>query len=173
MASYWWTIKIESLILTLFINKCKNNESTKSKSVKNWIFLTQPFIKFWPMNWGWENRCKNGSVKSVQKWFRKIFHKTKKTSERKASALFTRLESMWLFLFPRLKNHLKGCNFRTLQNSNSRNQPKAIPVSEFQHCYEEWKNHLRRCVASRGSLFCSPLKETMWICNFISIIKLE
>uniref|UniRef100_T1HIR5 Uncharacterized protein n=1 Tax=Rhodnius prolixus TaxID=13249 RepID=T1HIR5_RHOPR len=30
-------------------------------------------------------------------------------------------------------------------------QLKAIPVSEFEHCYEEWKKRLQRCVASEGS----------------------
>uniref|UniRef100_T1HG18 Uncharacterized protein n=1 Tax=Rhodnius prolixus TaxID=13249 RepID=T1HG18_RHOPR len=32
-------------------------------------------------------------------------------------------------------------------------QLKAIPVSEFEHCYEEWKKRLQRCVASEGSYF--------------------
>lgn len=59
------------------------------------------------------------------------------------------------FLFPRLKNHLKGTHFGTLENIQTAvtNQLKAIPVSEFQHCYEDWKNRLQRCVASQGSYF--------------------
>ena len=32
------------------------------------------------------------------------------------------------------------------------NQQKAIPVSDFQHCYEEWER-LRRCVASKRNYF--------------------
>uniref|UniRef100_T1HLH0 Uncharacterized protein n=1 Tax=Rhodnius prolixus TaxID=13249 RepID=T1HLH0_RHOPR len=32
-------------------------------------------------------------------------------------------------------------------------QLKAIPVSKFEHCYEEWKKRLQRCVASEGSYF--------------------
>ena len=32
-------------------------------------------------------------------------------------------------------------------------QLKAIPVSDFQCCYEEWEQHLRRCVASQGNYF--------------------
>lgn len=59
------------------------------------------------------------------------------------------------FLFPRLKIHLKGHHFGTLENIAKAvtDQLKAIPVSEFQHCYEEWKNRLQRCVASQGNYF--------------------
>ena len=32
-------------------------------------------------------------------------------------------------------------------------QLKAIPVSYIQHCYEEWEQCLRRCVASQGNYF--------------------
>jgi hypothetical protein len=27
---------------------------------------------------------------------------------------------------------------------------KAIIISEFQHCYDEWKNRLQGCIASQG-----------------------
>jgi len=32
------------------------------------------------------------------------------------------------------------------------NQLKAIPVRDFQRCYEEWER-LQRCVASQGNYF--------------------
>ena len=32
-------------------------------------------------------------------------------------------------------------------------QLKAIPVSDYQRCYEEWEQRLRRCVASQGNYF--------------------
>lgn len=59
------------------------------------------------------------------------------------------------FLFPRLKNHLKGRHFGTVVNIQMAvtDQLKTIPVSEFQHCYEDWKNRLQRCVASQGCYF--------------------
>ncbi|GFX84297.1 protein GVQW3 [Trichonephila clavipes] len=59
------------------------------------------------------------------------------------------------FLFPKLKNHLKGYHFGTLENIQTAviNQLKAIPISEFHKCYEEWKKRLQRCVASEGSYF--------------------
>ena len=31
--------------------------------------------------------------------------------------------------------------------------PKAIPVSDFQRCYEEWEQSFRRYVASQGNYF--------------------
>jgi transposase len=40
-----------------------------------------------------------------------------------------------LFLCPQLKNHLKGCQ------------------EAFQHCYEQWKQCLRFCVAAHGNYF--------------------
>ncbi|GFX20745.1 putative transposase [Trichonephila clavipes] len=58
-------------------------------------------------------------------------------------------------LFPKLKNHLKGHHFGTLENilTAVTDQLKAIPISEFHQCYEEWKKRLQRCVASEGSYF--------------------
>ncbi|EFN74616.1 hypothetical protein EAG_08833, partial [Camponotus floridanus] len=32
-------------------------------------------------------------------------------------------------------------------------QLKAIRASEFQHCYKDWKQRLRRCVASQRNYF--------------------
>ncbi|GFV53818.1 protein GVQW3 [Trichonephila clavipes] len=52
-------------------------------------------------------------------------------------------------------NHLKGHHFGTLENIQTAvtDQLKAIPISEFHQCYEEWKKRLQRCVASEGSYF--------------------
>ncbi|GFW82750.1 putative transposase [Trichonephila clavipes] len=59
------------------------------------------------------------------------------------------------FLFPKLKNHLKGYHFGTLENIQTAvtDQLKAVPISEFHQCYEEWQKRLQRCVASGGSYF--------------------
>ncbi|GFT67918.1 uncharacterized protein TNCV_2286511 [Trichonephila clavipes] len=59
------------------------------------------------------------------------------------------------FLFPKLKNHLKGHHFGTLENIQTAvtDQLKGIPISEFHPCYEEWKKPLQRCVASEDSYF--------------------
>lgn len=59
------------------------------------------------------------------------------------------------FLFPKLKNYLKGNHFGTVEKIQTAvtDQLKVISVSEFQHCYKEWKKRLQRCVASEGSYF--------------------
>ncbi|GFV54115.1 putative transposase [Trichonephila clavipes] len=59
------------------------------------------------------------------------------------------------FLFPKLKNHLKGHHFGTLKTIQTAvtDQLKAIPISEFHQGYEEWKKRLQRCVASEGRYF--------------------
>jgi len=57
--------------------------------------------------------------------------------------------------FPRLKNHLKGRHFGTLDNiqKSVTDELKGIPAEAFQHCYEQWKQRLRRCVAAQGNYF--------------------
>jgi hypothetical protein len=45
-------------------------------------------------------------------------------------------------LFPKLKNHLKGCHFGSLDNiqRSVTDELKGIPAEAFQHCYKQWKN---------------------------------
>ena len=59
------------------------------------------------------------------------------------------------FLFPRLKNHLKGRHFGTLDNiqNSVTDELKGIPAEAFQHCYEQWKQRLRRRVAAQVNYF--------------------
>jgi len=59
------------------------------------------------------------------------------------------------FLFPKLKFYLKGRHFGTVENIRKAvtDQLKVIPVSDFQHCYKEWEQCLRRSVASQGNYF--------------------
>jgi len=58
-------------------------------------------------------------------------------------------------LFRRLKNHLKGHYFGISDNIQKRvtDELKGIPAEAFQHCYEQWKQRLRRCVAAQGYYF--------------------
>ena len=58
------------------------------------------------------------------------------------------------FLFPKLKFYLKGRHFGTVENIEKAvtDQLKAILVSDYQCCYEEWEC-LWRCVASQGNYF--------------------
>ena len=58
-------------------------------------------------------------------------------------------------LFPQLKNHLKGRHFGTSDNiqKSVKDELKSIPAEAFQHCYEQWKQRLRRCVTAQGNYF--------------------
>ena len=59
------------------------------------------------------------------------------------------------FLFPWLKNHLKGRHFGTLDNiqKSVTDKLKGIPAEAFQRCYKQWKQRLCRCVAAQGNYF--------------------
>ena len=59
------------------------------------------------------------------------------------------------FIFPWLKNHLTGCHFGTVDNiqKSVTDELKGISAEAFQHCYEQWKQRLRRCVAAQGNYF--------------------
>jgi histone-lysine N-methyltransferase SETMAR len=59
------------------------------------------------------------------------------------------------FLFSRLKNHLKGRNFGTLDSiqKSVTDELKGIPAEAFHHCYERWKQRLRRRVSAQGNYF--------------------
>ena len=53
------------------------------------------------------------------------------------------------------KKHLKWRHFSTLNNiqKSVTDELNGIPVEAFQHCYEQWKQRLRRCVAAQGNYF--------------------
>ncbi|PRD24778.1 UNVERIFIED_CONTAM: hypothetical protein NCL1_42757 [Trichonephila clavipes] len=67
------------------------------------------------------------------------------------------------FLFPKLKNHLKEYYFGTPENIQTAvsDQLKAIPISEFHQCYEEWKN----VTSAEWLQNAVTLKETMLNCK--------
>ena len=67
------------------------------------------------------------------------------------------------YLFPRLKNHLKRRHFGTMDNiqKSVTDELKGMPAEAFQHCYEQWKQRLRRCVAAQGTI----LKGITFICK--------
>ena len=59
------------------------------------------------------------------------------------------------FLFPKLKFHLKGRHFGNVDNIQKvvTDQLRALQHADFQHCYREWEQRLRWCVASQGNNF--------------------
>jgi hypothetical protein len=46
-------------------------------------------------------------------------------------------------------------HFGTLGNiqKSVTDELKVIPAEAFQHCYEQWKQRLRRCVVAQGNYF--------------------
>ena len=55
------------------------------------------------------------------------------------------------FTFPKLKFDLKGRHFGTVDNIQK--VVRTLLHEDFQHCYREWEQRLRRCVASQGNYF--------------------
>ena len=84
-----------------------------------------------------------------------FWQEKKKHSCGSSAPYSTDLSPCDFFLFPRLKNHLKGRHFGTLDNiqKSVTDEMKGIPAEAFQYCYEQWKQHLRRCVAAQGNYF--------------------
>jgi hypothetical protein len=59
------------------------------------------------------------------------------------------------FLFPKIKEILKGRNFEEIDDfrSNTKAALKAIPQNQFQNCFEGWTRCWHRCIASQGEYF--------------------
>ena len=68
------------------------------------------------------------------------------------------------FLFPKLKFHLKGRYFGTMDDIQKvvTDQLRALLHEDVQHCYWEWEQRLRRCVASQGNYFKGDNVE-LWV----------
>ena len=59
------------------------------------------------------------------------------------------------FLFPKLKEILKGRHFDDIDDirSNTTAALKAISQNQFQNCFERWSRRWHRCIASQGKNF--------------------
>ena len=58
-------------------------------------------------------------------------------------------------LFPKLKDHLKGHYFGTVENvqAAATRALNNISSEDFLHCYEEWQQRWIRCIRSQGAYF--------------------
>jgi len=56
------------------------------------------------------------------------------------------------FLFPKIKEILKGRHFDDIR-SNTMAALKAIPQNQFQNCFEGWTRRWHRCIASQREYF--------------------
>jgi hypothetical protein len=59
------------------------------------------------------------------------------------------------FLFPKIKEILKGRHFDNIDDirSNTAAALKAIPQSQFQNCFEGWTRCWHQFIASQGEYF--------------------
>jgi len=59
------------------------------------------------------------------------------------------------FIFPKLKPHLKGHHFGTVENvqAAATRALNNISSEDFLHCYEEWQQRWNRCIRSQGAYF--------------------
>ena len=100
----------------------------------------------------------------MQKWSQRSSTKNKSKEEFLATKQITVLEHPAFspdlaptdfFLFPRIKEILKGRHFDDIDGirSNKMAAPKAIPQNQFQNCFEERTRRWHRCIASQGQYF--------------------
>jgi histone-lysine N-methyltransferase SETMAR len=54
------------------------------------------------------------------------------------------------WLFPKLKNSLKGQRF---PDSSDIQRNVAMFLRDFQYCFRQWHHRLTKCIASRGEYF--------------------
>jgi hypothetical protein len=61
----------------------------------------------------------------------------------------------YFFLFPKIKEVLKGRHFVDIDyiRSNTTAALKAIPQNQFQNCFEGWTRCWHRCITSQGEYF--------------------
>ena len=52
------------------------------------------------------------------------------------------------FLFPQMKKFLKGKRFADVEEVKQKMAEalKAIKINKFKNCFEQWKEHLNRCI---------------------------
>ena len=100
----------------------------------------------------------------MQKWSKRGSPKNKSKEEFLATKQITVLEHPAyspdlalsdFFLFPKMKEILKGRYFDDIDDSRSNTTAalKAIPQNQFQNCFEGYTRRWHRCIASKGEYF--------------------
>ncbi|KAG5337601.1 MOS1T transposase, partial [Acromyrmex charruanus] len=62
------------------------------------------------------------------------------------------LASCDFFLFPKIKSALKGTQFESMEEVKRKSAEllNALTKEDFQHCFDQWKKRMERCVARGG-----------------------
>jgi histone-lysine N-methyltransferase SETMAR len=97
--------------------------------------------------------CKNGPKGAHQRTKgKREFLATKQIIVLEHPAYSPDLAGSDFFLFPKMKEILKGRHFDDLDDIGSSTTAtlKAIPQNQFQNCFEGWTWCWHRCIASQG-----------------------
>jgi len=99
--------------------------------------------------------CKNGPKGAPKKKSKEEFFATKQITVLEHPAYSLDLASNDFFLFPKIKEILKGRDFDDIDDirSNTMAALKAIPQNQLQNCFEGWTRRWHRCIASQGKYF--------------------
>ena len=56
------------------------------------------------------------------------------------------------YLFPKLKSALKGTHFQSVEEVKTKTADilKKMTLNDFQHCFEQWKTRMQRCIDREG-----------------------
>jgi hypothetical protein len=84
----------------------------------------------------------------------RVFLATKQVSVLEHPAYSPDLASSDFFLFPKIKEILKGRHFDDIDDIRSNTSAlEAISQNQFQNCFERWTRRWHRCIASQGEYF--------------------
>ena len=99
----------------------------------------------------------------MPKWSQRSSPKSKSKEEFLSTKQITVLEhpayspdlaSSDFFLFPKIKEIMKGRHFDDIDDIRSNTTAlKAISQNQFQNCFEGWTRRWHRCIASQGEYF--------------------
>jgi len=83
------------------------------------------------------------------------FSATKQTTMLEHSAYSPDLAPSDFFLFPKIKEILKGRHFDDIDDvrSNTTAALKVITQNQFQNCFEGWTRRWHQCIASQAEYF--------------------
>ena len=98
----------------------------------------------------------------------KEFLATKQMTVLEHPAYSPHLAPIEFFLFPKVKEILKGRHFDDIDDirGNTKAALKAIPQNQFQNCFEGWTRRWHRCIDSKGS----TLKARPQWCSTMSYV---
>jgi hypothetical protein len=64
-------------------------------------------------------------------------------------------------LFPKMKSALKGQIFQDTEDTkkNVIKALRAIPLQEFQKCFQQWQHHWAKCITAQVKFFEGDLSQ--------------